>query len=340
MTSTPFPFVFVGDGIVEEDSNEWLRQVKLFALSRSEIDKIKVFELCLASGSPAEAWYDSIDPDNLSFKSICQAFQKTFPAIQYTPLPAWIPLERLEMCVLREEDLGRDIEEEGTGLMLPAHVTYARRIQKLAAAVPDAEAQLVGTARHRLPPSVRAVVPKHVKSWDAYVDAIMQVTSYELLKIQERSGAVPGGAAYGGGAPPNLSRHESSRRSSYSRTASNGYPNGAATGAASDLPAPHVVEFANGTDHGAQGEVPVHISSGSETGSPTTPYGPNYSPSRTMANGTGRPAYYASASPTHAPGFSAPAYERDTPSAPPMSQTRSWLQTGGSGGARTWQRGQ
>lgn len=342
-TLTPFPFVFVGDGIVEEDSNEWLRQVKLFALSRSESDKIKVFELCLAPGSPAEAWYDNLDPDKLSFKSICQAFQKTFPSVQYAPLPAWIPLERVEMCVLREEDLGRDIEEEGTGLMLPAHVAYARRIQKLAAAVPEAEAQLVSSARHRLPPSVRAIVPKHVKSWDAYVDSIMQATSYDLLKIQERSGGVPGGAAYngGGGAAPSLSRHESSRRSSYSRTASNGYPNGAATGAASDLPAPHVVEFANGSDNLMPDAVPVHVSSGSEAGSPTTVYGPNYSPSRAMANGA-RP-YYASASPTHVAGFGGSPYDRDTPSAPPMAQTRSWLQTGGSqqsGAARGWQRGQ
>jgi hypothetical protein len=339
-TFTPFPFVFVGDGIVEEDPNEWLRQVKLFALSRGEGDKIKVFELCLAPGSPAEAWYDNLDPDKMSFKSICQAFQKTFPGMLHTPLPAWIPLERLEMCVLREEDLGRDIEEEGTGFLLPAHVAYARRIQKLSAAVPGAEAQLVANARHHLPPSVRAIVPKHAKSWDAYVDAIMQVTSSDLLKIQERSGGVPGGAAYGGGAAPNLSRHESSRRSSYPRTASNGYANGAATGAAaSDFPAPHIVEFANGSDTGSPDAVPVHISSGSEAGSPTNVYGPNYSPSRTMANG--RP-YYATASPTHMNGFSASPYDRDTPSAPPMAQTRTWLSTNGSsqpGAARAW-RGQ
>jgi len=328
-TLTPFPFVFVGDGIVEEDPNEWLRQIKLFALSRSENDKLKVFELCLAPGSPAEAWYDNLDPEKVTFKSVCQAFQKTFPGVQYAPLPAWIPLERLEMCVLREEDLGRDIEEEGTGLMLPAHVAYARRVQKLAAAIPDAEAQLVAAARHRLPPSVRAVVPKHVKSWDLYVDSITQVTSYDLLKIQERSGAVPGGAA-----ASSLSRHESLRRSSYSRTASNGYPLNGAAAASHDLPAPHVVEFANGVDNGVPGAVPVHVSSGSEAGSPTSPYGPNYSPTRTMANGAR--AYYQ-ASPTN--GFAAATpYDRDTPSAPPTAQTRTWLQAAPSGAARGWQR--
>lgn len=326
---TPFPFVYVGDGIVEEDPNEWLRQVKLFALSRSESDKIKVFELCLAPGSPAEAWYDNLNPEKMSFKAICQSFTKTFPGIQYTPLPAWIPLERLEMCVLREEDIGRDIEEEGTGLMLPAHVAYARRIQKLAASVPDAESQLVASARHRLPNSVRSYVPKHVKSWDAYVDAIHQVTTYDILKVQERSNGVPSGAASSGAggaaayaATNGMSRHDSLRRASYSRTASSNGGGGGYGHPASDFPAPQVVEFATAGGDGMASAHPAHVSSSSES-SPTSTYPNGYSPNRSMSNSRGQ--YYPSASPTHMAGHGASPYERDTPSAPPMVQTRTWL---------------
>lgn len=323
MSLTPFPFVFVGDGIVEEDPQEWLRQVKLFALSRSESDKIKVFELCLAPGSPVEGWYDSLHPDKASsFKSLCQAFSKQFPGTPYTPLPAWLPLERLETCVLREQDIGRDIEEEGTGLMLPAHVAYARRIQKLAAAVPEPEGQLVANARHRLPPSVRACIPKHLKSWDAYVDAVLSVSTYDILKAQERAGGgVAGsngaslyGAASGAyGAPPTLSRHESARRTngSYSHSSSSAAAQAQAAASgynASDLPAPHVVEFLAPSEGGPAAAVPT-----SEHSPTSYDFNNKTSPSQ-------RRGYYPSAS-------NGIPYDRDTPSAPPMVQTRSWLQT-------------
>ncbi|KAF8323911.1 hypothetical protein DL93DRAFT_2162020 [Clavulina sp. PMI_390] len=318
MTSiSPFPFCFVGDGVVDEDANEWMRQVKLFALGRSDADKVKVFELCLAPNSPAEAWFDGLNPEKLSFKAICQAFQKTFTTVQYTPLPAWIPLERLEMCLLREEDIGREVVEAGTGLVLPAHVHYARRIQKLAMSVPDDEAMLVANARHRLPPSVRAIVPKHVKSWESFVDAILQVPTVNLLRIQERAGGVPTGAAAGAGGYGSASsaaggRHDPHRRMSYSRTTS---------GTGSGLPAPHVVEFSATAGDVPTSAIPAHVSSSEN--SPTGTYPNGYSPTRNMSHGA-RQYYPSGTSPTHVGGPNgAVPYDRNTPSAPP--QTRTWL---------------
>ncbi|KAF8336255.1 uncharacterized protein EI90DRAFT_3045069 [Cantharellus anzutake] len=310
-----FPRLFVGDGVVEEDPSEWLREVRLFSIGHEEEDQLKIFELCLAPGSPAMAWFDSLDSRSRgSFKGLVYAFRKEWPSVPHLPLPSWLPLDRLEQCVLREEDLGRDVIEESTGLILPSHVAYARRIRRLAVAVDVDDPQnppqpnLVADARRRLPTALRVCVSKGIKTWDAYVMAVCDISTAEIAKVaanmarERHANGHPNGTTNG-------ADHRPRPAHAYSAPTTNGrqYPNGHANGngyhASSDLPAPHIVYQADeeGGSFPATNINP-HITS------PTDPTFPrNDSPSMYSATG-------------------AAPYHRDTPSAPPMA-SRSWLST-------------
>lgn len=311
----PFPFVFIGDGIADEDAAEWLRQVRLYGLGHTEDDKIRVFELCIAPGSPAWEWYDHLDSRTRnSFKAIVHEFKKEYAALflPYLPLPSWLPLERLEQCVIREEDLGRDVLEERTGLVLPAHMAYARRIRRLSAAVYDQpEGPLVAEARRRLPPALRACISKQVKTWDGYVDALMEISTSEIEKAQhdidphERTWAA------------NTMRHsptQLSNMASYSQSKHGTY--GQQSPTTDQPPAPHITFHPQNEPitNGIPSAIPVHVSSPTENAFPRSMM---HSPHRTHAHGRGSP-YSGGVEP----------YSRDTPSAPPIHPTgRSWLQT-------------
>jgi len=319
----------VGDGIVEENPLEWLREVRLFGVGHDEEDQIKIFELCLAPGSPALSWFDSLDSRiRGSFKTLVYAFRKEWPSVPHLPLPAWLPLDRLEQCMLREEDLGRDVIEESTGLILPSHVAYARRIRRLAAAVdvddPHAptQANLVAEARRRLPAALRACVSKGIKTWDAYVMAVCEVPTAEIAKAaaamtrERHSNGTTNGAdhrprmAHSYSTPPINGKH-------YSNGATNGYHS------ASELPAPHIIYQADGDVDGFPTvNINPHVTSPTDSTFPRTG-----SPSTFSMNG-------------------AAPYLRETPSAPPTTfpTSRSWLSTGShrspnSSSAGTWNRG-
>jgi len=309
---SPFPSVFVGDGIADEDPAEWLRQVRLYSLGRPEEDQIKVFQLCLALGSPAEAWYNHLGSrGRTSFKEIVHEFKKVYPAIPYMPLPPWLPLERLEQCALRDEDVGRDVVEEGTGLLLPSHIAYARRIRRLAAVVDEPEGPLVSDARSRLPAAVRARVSKRANTWESYVDAVMNISSHEIENAMESGDPNPGWQNDPHMAP-HPAQHMPSSRTKYSAQ----YTRSHSHSVSSDLPPPPHVSFHSQNDPAASmpsQSIPVHITSPTERSFPPSA---NYSPMR--ANGS-RGAPYVGVSP----------YPRDTPSAPPSTHptSRSWLQT-------------
>jgi len=318
----------VGDGIVEESPSEWLREVRLYSFGHQEEDQIKIFELCLAPGSAALSWFDSLDSrTRSSFKTLVYSFRKEWPAVPVLPLPNWLPFDRLEQCVLREEDLGRDVIEESTGLILPSHVAYARRIRRLSVAVDvddphgPSQATLVTEARRRLPSALKACLSKGLKTWDAYVLAVSDVPTAEIAKAaaamaRERH---PNGTMNGNDRPR--------MAHSYSSSPTNGkhYSNGTTNGyhSSSELPAPHIIYQADGeVDSFPTVNINPHVTSPTDGTFPRTG-----SPSTFGMNG-GAP------------------YLRDTPSAPPtmFPTSRSWLSTAtnrspNSSSAGTWTRG-
>jgi len=316
----------VGDGIVEESPSEWLREVRLYSFGHQEEDQIKIFELCLAPGSAALSWFDSLDSRTRgSFKSLVYAFRKEWQSPPPLPLPTWLPLDRLEQCVLREEDLGRDVIEESTGLILPSHVAYARRIRRLAVAVDvddphgPSQANLVADARRRLPAALKACISKGIKTWDAYVMAVCDVPTAEIAKAaaaiarERHPNGTMNGTMNGNDHRPRMAHSYSSPTNGkhYSNGTTNGYHS------SSELPAPHIIYQADGEVDGFPAvNINPHVTSPTEGTFP-----PNGSSTAFGINGA--------------------APYRD---APPAPTSRSWLSTSthrspNSASAGTWARG-
>jgi len=185
---------------------------------------------------------------------------------------------------------------------------YSRR---LAAAVYDQpEAPLVADARRRLPPALRACISKQAKTWDGYVDALMEISTSEIEKAQQ--GIDPHERTWAATNNVRQSPTQLANMASYSQSKHGTY--GQHSPSMDQPPAPHVIFHPSNEpiNNGIPSAVPVHVSSPTENAFPRSTHSP-----RTHAHARG-PQPYAGVAP----------YPRDTPSAPPMHPAgRSWLQT-------------
>ncbi|KAJ6533138.1 hypothetical protein B0H19DRAFT_1383766 [Mycena capillaripes] len=126
--------LFKGDGI-GENATDFLNAIRrriLLSPTWKDEEKLEFFELSLKSGRYAKSWYNRLGAtEKDTFKNLVTAFQKQWPEKEMAEKEKGELHEELLSLVLRPEDVGVRIEEDG--IQEWGHVRWVVKAAELAA---------------------------------------------------------------------------------------------------------------------------------------------------------------------------------------------------------------
>ncbi|KZP10728.1 hypothetical protein FIBSPDRAFT_962815 [Athelia psychrophila] len=161
-------------------------------------DKIYYLELSLATGSPAEAWYNSVDTgDRDTWPKIKTLFHVRWPTVVGTE--ASIPARRVAMWEIKlsEEDLGKMEGEKRNHVY--THVGWANKVEAIWATLGDTNGHLLNSLRRNIPQAL--IFMMSVKAEDEndgtkFFTAVRNVQIEKVLGKAKESVAMCSGPGY------------------------------------------------------------------------------------------------------------------------------------------------
>jgi hypothetical protein len=180
--------LFWGDG---EHNNEHpqdflnaIRRIFIMKPDTPDTQKLWVFKLHLKSGSAAEQWWDALPPmDKESWHQFCQAFDGRWPERTPTAKTVGEKLTELEHTTITEEEVGTRVRIHGMEEF--AHMAWANRIKRCAAAILDTQGLLISTVRKAMPKVLWKVTGTTHTDWTSFCSAIHKVTLTQINKAKE-----------------------------------------------------------------------------------------------------------------------------------------------------------
>ncbi|KAF8950516.1 hypothetical protein BDZ97DRAFT_1617781, partial [Flammula alnicola] len=178
---------FHGDGEKDENPQDFLKTLKQLFLSSTIWDdsrRVEFFASCLKSSSVAEEWYDNLPPTATdTWAHLEAAFKSKWPVKTKPGKTKAEKQQQLEDCVLKEEELGTTKAVDGTEEQ--AHIVWADKVQRLAAAIPDTDGLLIGAVRRNLPAALKALVGDQHATWRSFCDAVHAIPLSLIREQQE-----------------------------------------------------------------------------------------------------------------------------------------------------------
>jgi hypothetical protein len=180
--------LFWGDGEREDENpQDFMNAVERSFNSKnnlSDTNKLRQFVLNLKSGSVAKQWWNDLPPtDKDTWDHLQSAFETKWPEKAVTVKTLEEKQALLEGTKLADEDIGKRVKVNGVEEF--AHVVWADKIQRLAAAVPDTNGLLIPTIRRSMPKVLRRVIGTGHTAWSAFCNAVRAVSLSEIEEARE-----------------------------------------------------------------------------------------------------------------------------------------------------------
>jgi hypothetical protein len=179
--------LFWGDDNHDEDPHNFLNSIqRIFIMKPSTTDtqRLWAFELHLKSGSAVEQWWDALPPtDKENWNHFHQAFNERWPIRIPTAKMVGEKLMELEQTMITEEEVGTQVKIQG--MEEYAHVVWANRIERWAAAIPDTNGLWISKIRKAMPKVLQKVTQPTHTDWASFCKAIRTVMLTQINEAKE-----------------------------------------------------------------------------------------------------------------------------------------------------------
>jgi hypothetical protein len=186
MPETTAPF-WGDDEHPAENPQDFLKSMQRWGLNKSNAtdeQKLENFELNLKSGAAAEQWWDNLPAhDNDTWPHLVQAFRKQWPSKPPTVKTVEEKQAALEQTRISEEEVGKRVKTNGVDEL--AHVVWADKIERLAAAIPDTNGLLISTVRKSMPRVLQKVTGAGHTTWTSFCSAVRTATLTQINEAKE-----------------------------------------------------------------------------------------------------------------------------------------------------------
>ena len=167
-----------------QDFLNTIRRKFIMKSNATDTQKLRVFELHLKSGATAEQWWDELPSTNKdNWDHFCQAFNVRWPVRIPTAKTVGEKLMELEHTTITEEELGTRVKIQG--MEEYAHIVWANRIERRAAAIPDTDGLWISKIRKAMPKVLRKVTEPTHTDWASFCKAIRTVTLTQINEAKE-----------------------------------------------------------------------------------------------------------------------------------------------------------
>jgi hypothetical protein len=171
----------------EESPQDFLKAMQRWGLNKTNAtnaQKLENFGLNLKSNAAAEQWFDTLPTeDNDTWEHLVGAFKKKWPSKTPTVKTVEEKQAALEQTRISEEEVGKRVTTNGVEEL--AHVVWADKIERLAAAIPDANGLLISTIRKSMPKVLQKVTGLGHTSWTTFCSAVRTATLAQITEAKE-----------------------------------------------------------------------------------------------------------------------------------------------------------
>ncbi|KAJ7143060.1 hypothetical protein C8R44DRAFT_196750 [Mycena epipterygia] len=182
--------MFYGDGRAGESPHDFKKKVmqKFMGKGMTDAEKIEALGLGMASGSPADVWFD--DPANAAAKAswagMSAAFDAKWPKRAALRRVGQDAIEDLLAEKLKVEDIGKRMTHGGVEEF--GHVIWVRKLVRIADDIPDPNGLFIGVVREKMPAIMQDLLgPGTVfASWAAFETAVVDIKRAAIVNAQAK----------------------------------------------------------------------------------------------------------------------------------------------------------
>jgi hypothetical protein len=175
------------DEHADESPQDFLKAMQRWGLNKSnatDAQKLENFELNLKSNAAAEQWFDNLPAgEKDTWEHLVHAFKKRWPSKTPTVKTVEEKQAALEQTAISEEELGKRVTTNGVEEL--AHVVWADKIERLAAAIPDANGLLINTVRKSMPKVLQKITGSGHSNWASFCSAVRAATVTQITEAKE-----------------------------------------------------------------------------------------------------------------------------------------------------------
>ncbi|KAJ6496020.1 hypothetical protein C8R45DRAFT_1094289 [Mycena sanguinolenta] len=189
--------MFYGDGRAGESPHDFKKKVmqRFTGKGMSDAEKIAVLGYGLASGSPADAWFD--DPardavDKTTWDLMSKAFDVKWPKRPALLRTGQEAIEDLLAEKLNAEDIGKRVEYAGVEEF--GHVVWVWKVVRIAGNIPDPGGLFIGVVVEKLPLLMQdLLVPGTVfADWAAFETAVSNIKQAAITNALAKEARLAG----------------------------------------------------------------------------------------------------------------------------------------------------
>jgi hypothetical protein len=175
------------DKHAEESPQDFLKAMQCWGLNKTNAtnaQKLENFGLNLKSNAAAEQWFDNLPAeDNNTWDHLVHAFKKRW--LSKTPTVKTVEEKQatLEQTRISEEEVGKQVMMNGVEEL--AHVVWADKVERLAAAIPDANGLLINTVHKSMPKVLQKVTGSGHTTWKSFCSAVRAATVNQIAEAKE-----------------------------------------------------------------------------------------------------------------------------------------------------------
>jgi hypothetical protein len=132
----------------------------------------------------AEEWFNALPAEDTdTWEHLGRAFKRKWPSKTPTVKTVEEKQAALEQTRISEEEVGKRVTTNGVEEL--AHVVWADKIERLMAAIPDANSLLVNTIRKSMPKVLQKVTGSGHTTWASFCSAVRAATVTQIAKAKE-----------------------------------------------------------------------------------------------------------------------------------------------------------
>ncbi|KAJ6625171.1 hypothetical protein B0H10DRAFT_2212182 [Mycena sp. CBHHK59/15] len=171
----------------------WLKKLK-GTMAHDAVDAARLwkFENGLASGAPAEVWFEALPAaEKMTWVELMKAFKKKWPVPVEMAATKEELIDRIKSTILRAEDLGKTVGPPGDEMT--AHQRWVADMRPLVEDIGDPTMLLRRDVRETLPLEVRSLLPAQgLTTWDKFFAAVDGIEVVSIRDELERSARATG----------------------------------------------------------------------------------------------------------------------------------------------------
>ncbi|KAJ6540209.1 hypothetical protein DFH09DRAFT_1396398 [Mycena vulgaris] len=171
----------------------WLKKLK-GTMAHDAVDAACLwkFENGLASGAPAEVWFEALPAaEKTTWVELMKAFKKKWPVPVEMAATKEELMDRIKSTILRAEDLGKTVGPPGDEMT--AHQRWVADMWPLLEDIGDPTMLLRRDVRETLPLEVRSLLPAQgLTTWDKFFAAVDGIEVVSIRDELERSARATG----------------------------------------------------------------------------------------------------------------------------------------------------